>query len=52
MKSKMILTNYFVLDESCEVESESRIPCELTAKKTCPDFCCDDGQDCYERKGT
>ena len=42
---------FLFLDSDCDVDFDNRIPCQLTEKKTCPSFCCQDGNDCFKRKG-
>jgi hypothetical protein len=36
---------------SCDIDLDSRISCELTAENTCPTYCCQAEDNCYERKG-
>ena len=47
----LMLDCIFILGSSCNVDLDSRISCELTAENTCPTYCCQDEDDCYERKG-
>ena len=41
-----------ILAIGCDVDSDSRISCKMTEQQTCPVYCCNDGDDCYERQGT